>query len=205
MDFYTTGGIVLKDYEKEIVYREQILQKVRNGIKPSPAERIWAATHPVYNRRLGFPFFNIAIESLDPNKWYLLRIRVESIEYNYRILPIICIPAGKGKIIADFELKDINGNISRGAPVKMLGLESKYSEIKYLSTLGLISVEYECDYFDEKTNLHKRESSSTGNPDFAMIRKNVNEHMVRYCCKSPVGDLFDAMIFTIEWIEDTER
>ena len=134
------GGIDLKHYEKEIIYREQILQKVRNGIKPSHTERIWAATHPVYNRRLGFPFFNIAIESLDPNKWYLLRIKVESIAYNYRILPIICIPAGKGKIIADFKLKGINGNISRGAPVKMLGLESKYSEVKYLSTLGLVSV-----------------------------------------------------------------
>ena len=195
----------LKNYEEEIIYREQILQKVRNGIKPTPAERIWAVTHPVYNRRLGFPFFNVAIESFEPNKWYLLRIKVEAIAYDDRIIPIIYVPAGKGRIITDFELEDISGNVSRGVPVKMLGLESKQhqnSEVKYLSKLGLLSVSYGCDYFDEKPNLHKRESSSTGNPDFAMIRQIVNEHMVRYRCKSPVGDSFDAMVFTIEWIED---
>lgn len=143
----------------------------------TPAERMWVATHPVYNCRLGFPYFNIAIEHLEPSKWYSLRVTMESIEYNEEILPIICVPAGEGKIIADFELEDLRGNVSTGVPIKRVALPSKpnrTTEVQYLSELGLLSIRYQCDYFDKRVNLHKRETSSTGNPDLAMVRQIVN-------------------------------
>lgn len=56
----------------------------------------------------------------------------------------------------------------------MLGLElnltHREAEVEYRSALGVLSVAYECDYFDVKQNLHKRQSSSTGDPDFAMTK-----------------------------------
>lgn len=194
----------MNNYEYEIRYREMLLQKVRNNSKITSDERIWLVTHPVYNQQLGFPFFNVAIENLEPNKWYLVRVKLESTAYDDRIIPIIGVPAGKGKIIADFELRDVRGNVSLGKPVKMLGFELEQhhmSEVKYLSVLGLLSVEYECDYFDEKQNLYKRQASSTGDPSFAMKKEIINNHLVKYRCKSPIGNSFDAMVFTIEWTE----
>ena len=167
----------MNNYEYEIRYREMLLQKVRNNSKITSDERIWLVTHPVYNQPLGFPFFNVAIENLEPNKWYLVRVKLES---------------------------TVRGNVSLGKPVKMLGFEleqHQMSEVKYLSVLGLLSVEYECDYFDEKQNLYKRQASSTGDPSFAMKKEIINNHLVKYRCKSPIGNSFDAMVFTIEWTE----
>ena len=182
------------------------MQRVFDGMKPTPAERLWTATHLLYNRRLGFSFLNIAIENLAPDTWYVLRIKVESVAYDNRISPIIDASGGKGTILADWELVDLRGNVKRGVPVKMLGLNLKQdetAEVKFRSTLGLLSVFYECDYFDAKIGLHMREACDTGSPYFAMIRQIVNDHMVRYRCKSPVGESFNAMVFTVEWIEDS--
>lgn len=155
---------------------------------------------------MGFPYYNKVIESLNSTSWYTLIINVESVSYDERIIPIIYVPADKGKIITDFELKDYNGNVSLGKPVKMLGFEfsqvPQTFQVEYCSMLGLLSVFYECDYFDSKRNLHKREASSTHNPNFAMARQVINDHTVRYHCKSPVGDSFDAMVFTVEWNEN---
>lgn len=190
------------NYEKEIARREELLQKARDNIKLTKDERTWLVTHPVYNWRLGFPYFNVTVEKLEANKWYTLRVNVESVAYDNRIIPIISAPAGQGQIIADFELTDLRGNVTLGKPVKMLGFElAKHREfqVDYRSKLGLLSVAYECDYFDVKQNLHIRQSSSTGDPDYAINKQIVNDHMIRYYCKSPLDDSFDAMVFTIEW------
>ncbi len=196
-------------YEEEIAYREELLQKARDGMKVTSEERLWSQTHSVYNRRFGFPYYNVSIETLEPNQWYSLAINMESIGYKDRILPIISVPAGKGQIITDFELTDLRGNKSLGKPVKMLGLTldlaHRECNVKYYSALGILAVGYECDYLDTAQNLHMRESSSTGATNFAMTKQMVNDHMVRYHCKSPVEDSFDAMIFTIKWTKCNAR
>ena len=43
--------------------------------------------------------------------------------------------------------------------------------------------------------------TDTVDPDCAIKKQIVNDHMIRYYCKSPLDDSFDAMIFTIEWTE----
>jgi len=192
-------------YMDEIKQREQILDKVYNGKRITADERVWLITHSVYNRRLDFLAYNVAVEHLEAKKWYALKIKVESILYDERIIPIINVPASKGQIVTDLDLTDIDGKSVSTHSVKMLGLEwddgHREFEVEYYSALGLLSVQYECDYFDSKQNLHMRKSSSTGDPDFAIIRQVVDDHKVRYCCKSPLNDTFDAMVFTIEWEE----
>jgi hypothetical protein len=47
--------------------------------------------------------------------------------------------------------------------------------------------------------LNTRESSSTGNPSLAIRREVIDEHTIRYYCKSPVSDSFEALIFTVGW------
>ena len=150
--------------------------------------------------------FNVAIEHLEPNKWFLLRIRIESISYSKRIIPIVGVPAAKGEIVTNFELCDCNGNLTSKKTTKILGIEVKNDifeyECEYFSSLGILSVEYECDYFDVNTNLNKREASSTGRFDFAMRRQVVDECTIKYYCKSPISNSFDALIFSLHWEEN---
>lgn len=89
-------------YEEEIRYREELFIKIRNKIKLTPEERLWMETHPVYNSRLGYPFLDVAIETLEANKWYTLKVKMESIAYEEKIAPIIYVPASKGKILTGF-------------------------------------------------------------------------------------------------------
>ncbi|MBS5570987.1 MAG: hypothetical protein KHX22_06925 [Clostridiales bacterium] len=89
-------------YEEEIRYREELFIKIRNKIKLTPEERLWMETHPVYNSSLGYPFLKIAIETLAANKWYTLKVKLESIAYEEKIAPIIYVPASKGKVLTGF-------------------------------------------------------------------------------------------------------
>ena len=190
-------------YEVEVAERERLKNKASNGIKIPPEERLWAQTHSVYNQWFGMDAFNIVVEHIPAKKWLLLKIKVESVSYNKTILPTIAAPANKGEIVSNFKLADIYGRERTKKHIRMLGLEisggCREFEVEYISDLGLLSVEYECDYFDEKMKLNKSEASSTGNPILAIKREVVNDSTIRYYCKSPFSEAFDAMVFSIHW------
>ncbi|MBQ8576321.1 MAG: hypothetical protein IJ447_09795 [Clostridia bacterium] len=196
-----------RTYNDEILYRDTIMQKIHNNVKITGDERIWLVTHSLYNQQFDFIAYNSIIESIEPNKWYSLKIQIDSIAYNERIIPIVSVPAAKGKIVTDFEVKDINGKTNPQKTVKMIGVEfghnSTEAKIDYYSNLGLVAVAYECDYYDEKQHLHMRQSSGTGHTDFAIIREVVNENTIRYRCKSPSSTSFDALVFSISFIEQS--
>lgn len=191
------------NHEEEINYRNKILFRVRNGDKISAEDRVWLATHRLYNRLMGYPYLNTDIIQLLPKVNYRVKIKVETLSYQKRILPVIAIPGGKGGIYTNFALVDYNGNISKGKPVKMLGVlidsEHDESEIAVCSHLGLLSVSFECEYFDEKQHLTIRKCSNVGDPNFAMIRETISENKIRYRCKIPGNITFDSYVFTIEW------
>ena len=75
----------------------------------------------------------------------------------------------------------------------------KKKAIKYICNAGPFSVQYECDYFDLKQKINKREASGTGNPYLDMRKQNLDKNTVKYYCKSPNKDSFDALVFTIHW------
>lgn len=190
------------NYQEEIQYRDEILQRAYKGIKPTPEERIWCSTHSAFNWKLGYPYYVTAVEKLGSCEWHILTVEVESVHHEGRILPVIGVPAGKGKIIADFEVRDFSGKKSIGKPIKLLGIEmseGKSTSLKYCSDYGLFFAEYECSYYDEKMRLNKTEISDTSNALFAMTREALSDNKVRYRCKSPLSDKFDAMVFTVEW------
>lgn len=196
------------NYEEEIKYREIIINKAFKGIKITPEERTWLLSHSLYNHLLGYPYYNVVVEKLEPKTWYTINIVVESVAYSKKIFPMISVSAGKGKIITDFSIKDFYGKEKKsGTPIKMLCLELKEGEkekVKFMSDLGRLSVEYEGECFNRSVNRDMSESSGGGTSNFAMIREVVNNHKVRYNCKSPEDDSFGAMIFTVEWIESKE-
>lgn len=191
-------------YEEEIKYRESLMNKDR----VTPEERTWLLSHSVYNHLLGYPYYNTVVEKLKPKTWYIITIAIESIDYSKKICPMISVSAGKGKIITDFPIEDLyNRKKESGTPIKMLSLELEQNEkekVKFISDLGRLSIEYEAECFNIVMNYDMSISSDNDTSDFAMIREVINDHKIRYNCKSPEDDSFDALIFTVEWTEIKE-
>jgi len=190
-------------YEEEMIQRDKILLKARNGERLTKDERLWLTTHMVPNRKMGFPYINSDIMRLDSSCNYCVRVKLENLMYPGRIIPVISVPGGKGKIALDRPVVDYNGNISSGKPIKMLGVlldgDCKESIFTYQSSLGLLGVAYECDFYDDMQNIMIRKNSCTGDPRFAMLSEVLSENKMLYKCKLPTCDSFDSFIFSIEW------
>ena len=191
---------IMNVYE-QIEHRKKIMNKVSKGERLTFEEREWLVTNSIYNLQLGPPYTNYEIITLPTTSNYNLIIRIERISYEKWIIPIISVPNGKGKIVCDFPVINLNGKNSVGKPIKMVGLENAVINgetcIAYQSNLGLIAVEYQCDYFDEKQNIYVRKSSSTGDYNFAMIKEQLKHNKFLFHCKDPKSEL-DALVFTIE-------
>jgi len=194
----------MKKHEEELKTREQIMNKD----KITKEDRLWLITHSLYNWKLGYPYYNDVIENIEPSKWYKLKMIVEAINYDNYLRYALHIHDKEGKIIGDGIITDINGNITKKKFVKMLVFDANPNEINEVyiySSIGALSIVYGCDYYDPLVKLHKRELSSTWNPNFAMIREEIEDNKVRYRCKSPLSDSFDALVFTAEWIPANEE
>lgn len=189
-------------YEEEMVYRENILSKIRNGAKITPEERLWLVTHRIINRRLKYPYLNTDIIHLNAKEDYLIRVKVEDKTYSDRIIPFITVPGGKGRIVAT-NVVDRAGKLSSKKQIKMIGLlvdlNRNLAEISYCSELGLLGISYECDYFDDKQNIMIRKDSCIGDPNFAMTSEFLSHNKVLYRCKSPISDDFQSLVFSVEW------
>lgn len=190
-------------YENEKIYRKSIMKKIRNGEKIGNDEREWLVTHSLYNPLYDSVVFNSSVEYVEPNKEYIIEIEIESVSYDKYIVPIVSIPAGKGSLHADFEVKDIDGKSAPTGNVKSIGIVFSQIPTKvplaFLSEKGVLSVAYECDYYDEKQKLNLRQASSTGCTDFGILREIVDKNTVRYRCKSPQKSNFDALVFCIHF------
>jgi len=189
------------DIKNEIVYRNEILSRARNGERISSDERLWLSTHRLFNRLLGDPYLNVDIIHLQQNIDYCIRVKIETMAYPYRILPVITVPGGKGRITPN-KLMDNNLQGVSKKDVKMLGvlLNSKHdeTEIIYRSALGLMGISFECDYYDDKQHIMVRKDSNTGDPQFAMVREIISKNKIVYKCKMPMTDSFENFVFSIE-------
>lgn len=189
-------------YKNELAQRQAIMDKIRNGNSIDTKERTWLMTHSLYNTFYGIDAYNISIEKVPLNRTLKLSIVIESCSYSGRIIPIISVPAAQGNIFTTMNLRDYDGH-NTNKPIKMLGIEIvnniQLYKLEYISELGLLGVHYGCDYYDEKLKLCKRESSSTGNPNLAMKKEILDEQAIRYYCKSPLTNAFDALVFRLSW------
>lgn len=197
------------NYQEEMCYRDQILSQVRNGKRITPEERLWLATHKVINRTLGYPYLNTDIVHLHPKKEYSVRIKAEGCTYPNRIIPVITVPGGKGKIVSSTVLTTHNGNTTSKKSVKMLGLllNTEHNEVvlSYQSDMGLLGISFECDYVDDRQHILIRKNSCTGDPSFAMLSEVLSDNKLLYRCKAPTDDSFDSLTFSIEWEFSTVR
>ncbi|MBR2315080.1 MAG: hypothetical protein IKA56_00405 [Clostridia bacterium] len=187
---------------EEIAFRNNLLDRIRNGDKVTNEERQWLVTNPVYNERYTEPYYRVDIIKLDSTSVCEVKVCIESIKYENKIAPIIGVPAQKGKILTRDIVVDLYGNEKKFKPIKMLCFDLDMSEpestVKYKSDLGILSVHYECQVLDNRMNVFVRESSWYSKLDMAMKKQELDDNKVRYFCKSPTDDSFDALVFTLE-------
>lgn len=190
-------------YTEEIEHRKAIMSKIQSGKKITSEERLWLVTHPLYNSQLGYPYLNSDIISLIPDTNYHVKIKIEKNLYSSRILPVISVPGGKGKINTDIPTFNYNGKPSSGKDLKMLALvfepECNEIEIDYCSGTGKLGISFECEYFDDQQGLIIRKNSNVGDPSFSMIRKSLSENEVLYLCKPPKSDDYESFVFSVTW------
>ena len=191
------------NYQEEIEYREMILTRIANREKLRAEDRLWLATHRIYHRTLGYPYLNTDIVSLRCKTKYTVRIEVEKIAYPRFIIPVISVPGGKGNIVTNFELTNLDGETVSKKTTKILGVlvnaQKPSSEFIYHSDLGLMGISFECEYYDDKLHLLTRKDSNLRDPDFAMFGEILSENKMRYHCKPPMSKCFDDYVFSIEW------
>lgn len=188
--------------KEEISYREHILSKGSRGETITAEDRLWLATHRIYNRIKGYPYLNTDIIKISPKKIYDIRISLEKCTYAGRILPIFTVPAGKGKIIYKEPIQNMKGNVLSAKPVKMLGLlidsQRPKTEFFYCSDLGMLEIRFEFEYYDEQQKLMIRKTSASAH-HCAMLSECLAENKMRYRCKPTVTEDFDSLVFSVEW------
>ena len=183
--------------------RNEILKKVKSGAKISKEERFFLETTPAYNSALGYPYLLKDVVNINSSDEVSLSVVVESISYDEKNIPVISVPAQKGMISTSFELFNYKGELSKDNKTKVLGVdlsdEHKSTVVQYKSDLSLLAVNYECWCYNMILKKTLPESSMCGKTNYAMSKEVVSENKIRYFCKSPDSDSFDAMVFTVEW------
>ena len=183
--------------------RNEILKKVKSGAKISKEERFFLETTPAHNSALGYPYLLKDVVNINSSDEVSLSVVVESISYDEKIIPVISVPAQKGMISTSFELFNYKGELSKDNKTKVLGVdlsdEHKSTVAQYKSDLSLLAVNYECWCYNMILKKTLPESSMCGKTNYAMSKEVVSENKIRYFCKSPDSDSFDAMVFTVEW------
>lgn len=191
------------DYFQKIVIRENILGKASKGKRITEEEKEWLSTHPTYNIKYEpSQYYRVDVQNLNFTDSCLLTVELESVAYEHKIFPVISVPNLQGSIKTDFDVVDIYGNKNNKKIVKMLSVgierDNPLCRFVYQSDLGLMAIHYECECYDQILKTHVIKSSFSMN-DFAMKKEVISKNKIRYYCKSPFEENFDAMVFSVGW------
>lgn len=170
--------------------REKIISKK----EITKDDRFWCQTNPAYNPEYTEPVYMVDIISFLPYALYDFKINVENAKKESAVCPKITVCAGKGEIYFDGEAVDLYGRVSKG-PVKCLACTAEKSDLKIRSEFGCVAVAYGCNALTSSLNFSygmKKES-------YGMKKEVLAKNKVRYFCKHPEEDIFNTLIFTIEW------
>lgn len=194
------------NYKENIRYRETIMKKAYAGEKWTKEEREWSLSNPLYNPKYEYEVLQKDIINLAPKQEYEVKVKIKTLNYHDGMfIPVIGVATGKGYIKTDLQLLDIDGKEVDYQKTKILGLmiNDKDSEATstFSSDTGLMSVGYECDYYNSRSKIHVR-AGSNANYAFGMIKVQISDNEVEYRCKLPfeLKSPFDAMIFTVKWM-----
>lgn len=203
--------MVTMDFKENISYREAIEKKVFDSKKLTDSEKRWLFSNPRFNGRYDYPCYQRDIIDISCNRKTriiinALRLTDEKIVYR----PIVSV-VGDGEIKVDNALLDLNGNPVSSKKTRMLVclIDETRTSVSFdvISKSGLISIAYQCEYYDERTKLYTRESSDGAKLTYGMKKQIVSDHKSLYFCKSPIKpvDDFDSFVFSFEFKPEIQK
>lgn len=191
------------DFRENIKYRESLEVRACQGEKWTSEEKAWAAMNPIYNPLYDYPVFCRDIITLLPNQKYKITVnRLSQTVEKDKFIPLLFISHGKGWITTSFPLMDIDMRLTSKTKTKMLGVHfdnKPFLPFEMEAQLGLLSVAYQCEYFDTFMGCFRRDSSHGAALSYGMLKEQIGENKIVYHCKAPFTDSFDAFSFSVEW------
>ena len=192
------------NYKENINYRRSIEKKVMEKIKLTDEEKIWLSTNPRYNEKYSFPCLQRDIIAIPKNREINMVISELKNQDKTKIFRPVIGVVGKGKIkvaveLYDYDMRHCNSK-ETSILIPLFNRNRDTVSVRIYSELGLISVAYQCEYYDERMRLRVCEMSDGAKLSYGMKRCDISEKEFAYLCKSPTvsNDNFDSYTFSIK-------
>ncbi len=191
------------NYKENIKYRETIEGKAYKSEKMSSEEKWWCISNPMFNPKYDFPCYMRDAIFVPKNK--KIRVTIEVLNFDntpnvYR--PVIGI-IGNGEILVDFDLFTYSGKKAKGRKTKILiplvDREYRTETFELFSIDGLVSIAYQCEYYDKLMRLNICEISDGAPLAYGMKKQVLSENRYIYSCKNPNArnDDFNSFVFMV--------
>lgn len=195
------------DYRENIKYRRSIEEKVFSSEKLSDSEKCWLYSNPRFNECFDFPCYQSDVISIPQNSETSITITALDYKDNTKIYRPVISVVGKGVIKMDGVLfntdrKKCDYKETR-ILIPLLNTNRTSMSARIVSKSGLISIAYQCEYYDERMKLYTAEMSDGAKLTYGMKKQNVSDSEFVYYCKSPtepndLSNSFDSFIFSIK-------
>ena len=193
------------NYKENIKYRETIEGKAYKSEKMSSEEKWWCISNPMFNPKYDFPCYVRDAISVPKDK--KIKVTIEVLDFDktpnvYR--PVIGI-IGNGEILVDFDLVTYSGKKAKCRKTKILiplvDREYRTETFELFSIDGLVSIAYQCEYYDKFMKLYKREISDGAYLAYGMKKQVLSENRYIYFCKNPKAqnDDFNSFVFMVNF------
>ena len=191
------------NYKDNISRRKQIEQKAAKE-KLTNEEKGWLYTNPVFNPKFDFPCLQRDIIDIPTKQEIIVTVSVLRYGENSKIYRPVISVVGKGKLVVDNELFDHNMRRMTTKETKVLiplFLKSDTVSFKAFLESGMLSLAYQCEYYNTLTNVHMCETSDGANLAYGMIKKEMSDGNIVYFCKSPTSAEFGEQDFSfgVDW------
>ena len=192
------------DYKMNISYRRSIEKKVFQSQKLTDVEKWWLLSNPRFNEQFDFPCYQRDVISIPENRETAIVITALSFGDDTKTYRPVISVVGKGWIQVENELYNMHGEKSSHKQTRMLvtllNPSCTSTLVKVNSKSGLISIAYQCEYYDERRGVYMREVSDGANLSYAMKKQEISDNEYVYLCKNPsVHDaIFESFSFLIK-------
>ena len=197
------------NYKDNIEYRNSIEEKAYNREKITESEKWWLRSNPVFNPRFDFGCYQRDIIKFKENRDITVTITSLNCKDKTKIFRPAIGVVGKGSIKVNSQLLDIDGKAVDCKETRILiplfNETRNSTTVRVSSKAGLISVWYQCEYYDESVKAYTIEMSDGANLSYGMKKQLISDNEFLYHCKSPTDstDNFDVYAFSVK-IEESD-
>ena len=198
------------DYKENIKYRYFIEKKAYASEKLTDSEKWWIRSNPEFNPKFDFPCYKSDVINIPENRDITVTVTALSYGDKTKIYRPAIGVVGKGTIKVNGELFDIERrNVDYKETrilIPMLDRNRTSTSHTVFSKSGLMSIWYQCEYYDERMRAYTIEMSDGAKLSYGMKKSILCDNEFIYYCKSPTvpndaKDAFNAFVFSVKIYE----